>query len=513
MIKPFIITLSFLFLFLTQSFFSVGQVAQRGRSQRSIEQQMLNKGAVSLGAAQYDFTSFIDIPSNSTIDGNNSVFKGGVKLVKKRYSSPKLIQIINRRNIIIKNVIFDGGFTNQFFSNASNASELFNLISIEGSTNITFENCTFRNFTSSWKKQNEQYFGILGIRRSNTIKFIDCRLENFQTEGIVMYETNNIVIKNLKVETTVGWTPLHFWYCDGIVCDNISIKTHRNGGSAITGAYSNAVFSNINIVGGKGIQFSNEKNERPYDSKNIEFRNCNIKTSSFGIGRWNYDNRFSENVRISKCSISSYGTNPVYFWAIRFDNVKRGYIESSSLSSVQKNSSLICLSNTDNINVTNNRGTGYNIVYLNLNSSLNGLNIDNNTFTLQPSSNFNSGVEGTFIVSKDGPKVNTPLTLSNVSITNNQVSDISNGILYLQNHLNNSLLRVKNVTVRGNTFKYPSTSNFQFNSIYFSNAQDIALEDNQIINSGFLQFDNTKNLKTNNNKIVNSRLKNLWKIK
>jgi len=513
MIKQIILTLSTLFLFLTYSFVLLGQVGKMRGNQKSVEQQVLNKRNVLLSAGQYNFTADIDIPSNSTIDGNNSMFKGGVKLVEKRYSSQKLIRIINKKNIVIKNVIFDGGYTNQFFSNAKNASELFNLISVEGSSNITFENCTFRNFTSSWKKQNEQYFGILGIRRSNDIKLIDCKLENFQTEGIVIYETNNIVIKNLKVTTNVGWTPLHFWYCDGIVCDNINIKTHRNGGSAITGIYSNANFSNINIVGGKGIQFSNEKNERPFDSKNIEFRNCNIKTSSFGIGRWNYDNRFAENVRIINCSISSYEANPLHFWAIRFDNVKRGYIESCNLNSVQVNSSLVCLSNTENINITNSKGVGYNIIYLYLNNSINGLNISNNTFNLKPSNNFSNGIEGTFIVSKDELKVKTPLVLSNISITNNRILDISNGILYLQNHLKNSLLKVKNVTVRGNVFKYHSTSNFQFNSIYFSNAEDIVLEDNQIENSGFMQFDNIKNLQLNNNKVINSRLKNLWKIK
>ena len=451
------------------------------------------------------------IPNNMTISGNGCELKGKMIECKTGYKPINILKIENGENIVIQDITFDGGLLEHYFSETKSLSDVANTIKIENSKNITLKNCTLKNVTSNWIKGGERYFGALGISNSQRIVLINFQLINFKTEGVVFYNSTDIIIEDFKLTSKhQGWTPLHFWYCRNILCKDSEFDCYEGGGSTINGAFSNALFDNVTIKGGKGIQFSNELNETKYDSSNITIKNSSINTKGFGIGRWNYDNTICRNIKIIGTQINikeSPNPNKYYAWGVRLDNVENVDIVNCKINASIPNSAVCCITGAKNIIITDNEIKADKFLFLNLNDfSISGLTIKKNdiTFIKLNSENENNSV----FLFKNRENTKKKTTVSDLLFVYNKINNL-NGNLFENNLENSRFNYFNNIEITSNIINSQSLNNV-FSNI--NNGGKIRFINNQFLNQGPFIITDFNEIDVVNNTYTFSNKKNLPNI-
>lgn len=276
-----------------------------------------------------------------------------------------LFYAINIKNIYINNGILDGGLNGAVGGAIQKQN---NFIHFENCKNINISHVNIINtggcFTSG---SATEYCSVL-IEDSSDITLTNTCFHNIMTEGLIFMRCSNIYNKGFKVtndEGTYTWTSLHYWYCDNIVTENAYIHVRDDAGSGITGYVKNAIYDNITIIGGCGIQTYNEgEQDNLFAEENIILNNCRLYCSSFGYQQYVGSQKMPKcsNIRILNCEFNmKHASGTTGTTAIRVGNCDNLYIKNNIINyeDVAETKSsvgigLLFTINCKNINISNN---------------------------------------------------------------------------------------------------------------------------------------------------------------
>ncbi|MCK4440996.1 MAG: hypothetical protein KAU90_03260, partial [Sulfurovaceae bacterium] len=174
--------------------------------------------------------------------------------------------------IEIKNLLLDGAYTN---GNAKEGENVSSLLHIYDSKNILLDRVDTVNYASNWWSSKKFNFSLLNnnhkmdmyhviyIDFSDNIIIKNMKQRgNIKTEGLLVYESDNIDIENFKSNNSPNiWTSLHIVASDNIKMNNVDVADGvvNQGGSSIN-FIANYYFTikNTKTSTKQGFDISNE---------------------------------------------------------------------------------------------------------------------------------------------------------------------------------------------------------------------------------------------------------------
>lgn len=305
-----------------------------------------NNPVVLFSKGIYLVSSKLNIKDNTHIIGQEAVILN--KFVSNYNVSDNCLLGEGVSNIVIEGLIIDGGWRTFPSTNATDTLVGNSLVKFNNCKNIEIRNCWWKNYTQAWGGED---FHVVKIESSDGVRLFNNKQSDVYPEGTRLNNCTNVVINGFDVDNkydSVVWTPLHLFFCDKVVVDNVNIKSSGKG-SSFNATCSNFVLRNINIIGGAGLDISNETST-PYQVKhgivenvnisggciystptnggpleNVSFVNCNVDTDNTGnMGSNNSCLRLGSplNVIVDNCNFNiNRGDYPTFTTAIRADLV------------------------------------------------------------------------------------------------------------------------------------------------------------------------------------------------
>ena len=210
------------------------------------------------------------------IDGNGSTFQTTLTDVGTSKNILTLKTVKERDKIEIKGLILDGNSGTKF---PSQGTKVASLLHIYDSANILLENIFIKDYNSQHYRQNlklgdpthalrmnndhgaDMFYNIF-ISFSRDIELKNIEQENIKIEGPLIYESDNITIKNFHSSKSPAiWTSLHVVASDNILLENVKITDGLMGstGSSINFfANHHFMIKDVNITHKHGLDISNE---------------------------------------------------------------------------------------------------------------------------------------------------------------------------------------------------------------------------------------------------------------
>lgn len=261
-----------------------------------------NNPTILFSAGVYLVTSKLIIKDNTHIIGQEAILLN--KFTSTYNVSDNCIFGDGISNVVLEGLVIDGGWRTFPSSNATDTLAGNSLIKFTNCKNIEIRDCWWKNYTQAWGGQD---FTVVKIEDSEDVRLINNRQSDVYPEGARINSCVNVLIDGFTVDNkypSIVWTPLHLFYCDRVVAQNINITAAGNG-SSFNATCSNFVLRDINIVGGAGLDMSNET-ATPYQVKNGVVENVNI------IGGSIYSTPTNggplENVELINCKVDSNKT-------------------------------------------------------------------------------------------------------------------------------------------------------------------------------------------------------------
>lgn len=232
----------------------------------------------------YMIETTIKIPSNFTVKSDGAILKAVMKTGDDLFSYPSTIFYSDStENIVIDGVTFHG---NQGVGSFGESETSFsNMVLFENVTGLTFTNCQILNGGSSWTIDKTRFtaFGCVLFKSCTNVVFSNNTYKFSRIEGVMFERCQKVVIDNFVAENTKVWTQLHCWYCDDVTIKNCTFNDGNvSPGSTMNVHSSNMVITNNVIVGGKGIDISNEAPES-FVCRNVTITNNHVETEHYGI--------------------------------------------------------------------------------------------------------------------------------------------------------------------------------------------------------------------------------------
>jgi chitodextrinase len=206
------------------------------------------------------------------IDGNGSTFQTTLTNI----GTSNNILTLKGDKIKIRGLVLDGNSKTQY---PSQGTRVASLLHIYDSKNILLENIFIKDYNSQHYRQNlalgdpthalrmnndhtEDMFYNIFISFSRDIELKNIEQENIKIEGPLIYESDNIKIKNFHSSKSPAiWTSLHVVASDNILLENIEVTDGLMGstGSSIN-FFANHHFTikDVNITHKHGLDISNE---------------------------------------------------------------------------------------------------------------------------------------------------------------------------------------------------------------------------------------------------------------
>ena len=253
-------------------------------------------GHISMKKGVYNVKEITRVDAETIIDGNGSTFVSQLDTSNQGRSS-KNILTLQGEGIMIRNLTLDGAYTN---GNAKEGTNIASLLHIYDSENIVLEKVNTINHASNWwsskafslfelnSNHEKDMYHVIYIGFSKNIKIRNMEQKrNIHTEGLLIYESDNIKIDNFKSLNSPNiWTSLHVVASDNIELNNIEVADgiKNQGGSSINFiANSEFVVKNTKTTTKQGFDISNEikikglEGRLTRDSSNGIFENCHFE--------------------------------------------------------------------------------------------------------------------------------------------------------------------------------------------------------------------------------------------
>lgn len=256
-----------------------------------------------------------------------------IKAVRSQENiQPVLLNVNNVSNFSLTNGTVDGGLKKPV---SGKTAIICNAIRILGSRNISISKIIMSNTGGYHTNGPAMEYCSMLVSDCDSIKFNEFTLFKSMTEGVIFHNCSNIHNSEFTVNnnySSYGWTGLHYWYCRNIVTQNAIINVRPDAGSGVTGYVKDAIYDNVNINGGHGIQIYNEGCEpnMSFAEENILFKNCSFNNVvGFGI-MYIADNGITppiNNIRITNCFFHMKRGHDNMNNAIRLGDGKNIHIE------------------------------------------------------------------------------------------------------------------------------------------------------------------------------------------
>lgn len=245
----------------------------------------------------------IVIGGNVTINGGNRKWNG-VRLIAK-----------NKSDIRVSSLKLNY----EFGKSMSTALYFY------GCSNIVLSDFEVNGFYHLYVKELEsedengfKWYPLVFIS-CNRIKINDANLERTWPEGPFFLRCsdvriNKLVVDDKKLENKNIWTSLNLFYCTDVrITDSYFYKKLRGlySGSSINFCCKNSSIKNCTIVGGKGIDLSNEWVDMSFDSKEVTISNCQLYDVYFGLYTEPTPG-LVEDIDIKGCTITTSRNDPVH---------------------------------------------------------------------------------------------------------------------------------------------------------------------------------------------------------
>lgn len=236
----------------------------------AIKKALAVNGSITMPTGVYNVKGLTRV-GKTVIDGNSSIFISELDTTNSGRSS-KNIMTLSGDIIEIKNLLLDGAYTN---GNAKEGDNVSSLLHIYDSKNILLDSVDTINHSSNWWSGDKFNFSILNnnhimdmyhvifiaFSKNITIRNMKQR-GNIKTEGLMVYESDNIDIENFSSSNSPNiWTSLHIIASDNIKMNHIRISDGElNQGGSSVNFIANHHFNlkDIKTVNKQGFDISNE---------------------------------------------------------------------------------------------------------------------------------------------------------------------------------------------------------------------------------------------------------------
>jgi len=236
----------------------------------AIKNALAINGSITMPTGIYNVKELV-IAGKTVIDGNNSTFKSQLDTTNGGRTS-KNIMTISGEGIEIRNLLLDGAYTS---GNAKEGKNVSSLLHIYDSKDVLLDGVDTINYASNWWSSKKFNFSLLNsnhkmdmyyviyIDFSNNITIKNMKQKgNIITEGLMIYESDNIKIKNFTSYKSPNiWTSLHVVASDNIKMDSVNVSDGEvnQGGSSINFiANHHFNLNRIKTTTKQGFDISNE---------------------------------------------------------------------------------------------------------------------------------------------------------------------------------------------------------------------------------------------------------------
>ena len=321
--------------------------------------------------------------------------------------------------------------------------------------NMAFENCELFDFVTNLNNtltiRQTLQFGVAQFDNCTRVSFQNLKTSKIREEGPAFYECSAISIVDWRAD---GSAPINtsthasFYYTDGVVVRNARI-THT-GGSVINCTGRNVFFENIIVndnqtPAGRGFDFGNELDIRSYETSNINVVGCRLFVTSYGVaflpGSFanedvnegvNIQNNYiyvaplgaaSTGIRLISPQAATIFNNFIYLTDVSVASIGH-CIQFTLLDSIGS------VGHSTNTQIVGNimRGLTGVLLQQNNNTSIDGLYIQNNTFTSQDKGALDSsGGASVFVYIRNNSVAVPEFDISNVYIENNNCFNLGGG--------------------------------------------------------------------------------------
>jgi len=351
-----------------------GAIANDNKDDTEAIQKALNvNGRITMERGVYDVHGIVRLDAKTIIDGNGSTFKSKLETINNSRTSKNILSLQGDK-IVIKNLLLDGAYSN---GNSKAGTNVSSLLHIYDSKNILLDNVDMINHASNWwgngfnfsnlnaDHTKDMYHAVyIGFSKGIEIQNMEQRA-NIKTEGLLIYESDNIVINNFKsVNSPKIWTSLNIIASNDINLSNIvaSDGSKNQGGSSIN-FIANHHFrvKNVKTTTKQGFDISNEISDPKAtgrvtrDTSYGIFEDCHFEgqRALYGypsIGK--HEDLIFRNTKFipTKAGYATWGVRIQKAGVIKFENCTFGSEYYKTFGIIMGNSNEIIIENSQFIN-------------------------------------------------------------------------------------------------------------------------------------------------------------------
>ncbi|MGL5713433.1 MAG: hypothetical protein ACRCX2_10475 [Paraclostridium sp.] len=219
---------------------------------------------------------------------------------------------------------------------------------IKNSRNILIENVFLRLRRSGQASEIGEGFYSFLLRDCNNITLNKIHQNDSYPEGVYFEHSDTINVTNSIFEGTITWTVFHAFYSNNVTILNNRFKENQTG-STVNLTCSNLLFENNTVIGGTGVDISNESST-PFKVENVIIRNNVINTDNLGIFDYPYTD-LGNNVLVESNEITCSGVSAI---SVNYDNytIRNNIIKSNSS---EQTTSAIRIRSNGEFNIVGNK--------------------------------------------------------------------------------------------------------------------------------------------------------------
>ena len=362
----------------------------------SIIKALKINGHIVMDRGIYNVHGIIRIDDETIIEGNGSTFLSKLDTTNGGKTSKNILTLKGDK-IVIKNLILDGGYIN---GNSKELKNVSSLLHIYDSKNILLEGIDTINHASNWwssekftlsqlnSNHERDMYHVVYIGFSHNIMIRNMEQKgNIKTEGLLVYESDNITIEGFKsFNSPKIWTSLHIVASDNIIMSNVEVGDGiaNQGGSSINFiANHNFIIKNTKTTTKQGFDISNEIKVNGFngrvrrDTSYGIFKDCHFEGQRALYGYPSIDKNedlLFQNTKFIPTK-EGYAT-----WGIRIQKAGKIKFENCIFGSVKFKTSGVIMGNSAKITIKNSKFINPSVGLYLFGKSFGSLTLENNIF-------------------------------------------------------------------------------------------------------------------------------------
>ncbi|MCK6502521.1 hypothetical protein L6R53_03850 [Myxococcota bacterium] len=164
--------------------------------------------------------------------------------------------------------------------------ETDNLARFEGVSGLVLQSVHLVGYEANWGAEDWTLAQALAVVGSQDIAFLDVELTDSRTEGILILDSQRIVVERLYTRNTDVWTPLSALYVEDITLSDSEIIEDEGvewTGSTLNVTARGASVQGSRFVGGWGLDFGDETGEEAFGVRDILIEDNDIETVGMSV--------------------------------------------------------------------------------------------------------------------------------------------------------------------------------------------------------------------------------------